>query len=73
MNKSLVSVAFLIGTMPIFATTYTWTGQAGNNKWVDAANWSPNGIPGSYTDESGTVVGDITDNAVFGADASGAA
>lgn len=73
MNKSLVSVAFLIGTMPIFATTYTWTGQAGNNKWVDAANWSPNGIPGSYTDESGTVVGDITDTAVFGADASGAA
>ena len=28
------------------ATTRAWTGAAGNGLWLDAANWSPEGVPG---------------------------
>src|SRR6266849_3371018 len=28
------------------ATSFTWTGASGND-WFTAANWSPNGVPGS--------------------------
>lgn len=55
------------------ATDYVWTGNARNGKWTDAANWSPEGVPGCWIDGSAVVYGgDSVDKATFGADASGA-
>ena len=37
-------------------TTYTWTGNAGNNHWEDAANWSPSSPTPFPPNSSGTDV-----------------
>jgi hypothetical protein len=29
------------------ATTFTWTGSAGDNNWFTPGNWSPSGVPGA--------------------------
>ena len=33
------------------ATSYTWTNAGGDNLWSNAANWSPNGVPNSASDD----------------------
>ena len=41
------------------ATVRAWTGAAGNGLWLDAANWSPEGVPGLDDDAaiaSGSVI-----------------
>ena len=43
---ALVLVAIYLNIYNASATTYTWTNTAGGS-WSAAANWSPNGIPGS--------------------------
>ncbi len=55
------------------AADYHWTGKGGDGKWTNPANWaiggdvSQQGIPGQYKDENGTIVGEVTDKAIFGA------
>jgi hypothetical protein len=46
---AVVFLALLVSTSaPVAAqTTYTWTGAGSNTDWFTAANWSPNGSPGT--------------------------
>jgi hypothetical protein len=44
-----IFVVMLSATMAM-GTPKTWTNNNGNNKWSDAKNWSPNGMPGSMDD-----------------------
>lgn len=36
-------------------TMYAWTNSGGDNKWSNANNWSPNGVPGANSSVSGDV------------------
>ncbi len=43
-------MAALLAALPVssaLATSYTWTGNAGDNNWSNPLNWSPNGTPGA--------------------------
>lgn len=51
-RQSIVSlcgaVALLFVAAPsALATTFTWTGSAGDNNWFTPGNWSPSGVPGA--------------------------
>ncbi|HLB52120.1 MAG TPA: hypothetical protein VJK48_00215, partial [Chlamydiales bacterium] len=46
LNKERVVFSFFIVFLRVaFATTYTWTGSAGDNNWGTAENWSPETVP----------------------------
>jgi hypothetical protein len=38
-------LALLVGY--VTCTAYTFSGTGGNNQWLTATNWSPNGVPGT--------------------------
>ena len=42
-----LAIQMVIPSAAHAATSYTWTGQAIDNQWSDAGNWSPNGVPGA--------------------------
>jgi hypothetical protein len=60
MNSKFYSKVALFGFLFIFFVcrpqfsqaqiTYTWLGNAGDNKWNNSGNWSPTGIPGASDD-----------------------
>jgi hypothetical protein len=68
----LVSLALVVGVVgfaPVGVTraapmaTKTWDGGAGTNRWSDATNWNPDGVPGSTDDvilDNSSVAGSYT-------------
>lgn len=45
-----LSILFVFFYEPIFASTKTWTGLAGDGKWSSSANWNGNVVPGTSDD-----------------------
>ena len=45
-----------IGFSVDFHPSYTWTGLAGNNSWIDPANWSSTDAPGSFPGDGAVAV-----------------
>ncbi len=50
MMMRLVCMAVLLGVVTASATTYEWTGAAGNGLWTDSDNWVQSGYPASGHD-----------------------
>ncbi len=47
-NRSLFCPLLLLSSASlVIATDYTWSNAAGTFSWADAANWSPEGVPGA--------------------------
>jgi hypothetical protein len=57
-------VLFLAGmlSVPAFAADYVWTGGGSDtSSWNDAANWTPQGVPGSGDSETFEKAATISD------------
>ncbi len=55
-----------IGFSVDFHPSYTWTGLAGNNSWIDPANWSSTDAPGSFPIAGAVAVIDSGSPAIAG-------
>lgn len=53
MNKNVLTVFAAVAVFlcaASYSQTKTWDGGASTNKWTDANNWNPDGVPGSTDD-----------------------
>src|SRR5262245_50275112 len=53
-------VALCVACLSLFGATVTWEHGAGTDQWKDAANWSPDQVPGPNDDVLITTAGNVT-------------
>lgn len=65
MKFHTLSLFVLLLTVSLEAAEYRWTGTVSGD-WLNAANWSPNGLnlAGSELSGSGAFIGSVTNNGV---------
>ncbi len=57
---AIASLLVGLGSSAAYGAVKTWDGGAGTQLWSDAANWSPDGVPGAGDDAVIDVAGSIT-------------